>query len=536
MKNNKKSFQKGIPQRKMTFKDTLPKHANLNEITANSIGRSFIVSGIIDSVSQTSGPTLFSLTDGTGTLLLKGFSAPGERSYPEIKEEDAIQTTVQINEFNGLIEGEIKRIQKLSAQDAQEVRKKIENLERERSKPRETEFMIKSQILDKLKDRFIKAATEIRLAIIQNRPIIVRHHNDADGYSSGYALEKAILPLIEKQHSSEKAAWEFYLRAPCAAPFYEIDDSIRDTAMSLRNEAKFSNKMPLIIIADNGSSEEDLLGILQGKVHGISFVVVDHHFFEKDVISNEVLTHINPFLVGENGAEFSAGMLCSELARFINADVTEVINQIPAMAGIADRIDNPKAIDDYLKIASKKGYTKSLLADISAVIDFISAKIRFMEAREYIEILFGEPMEKQKKLVSLLAPYIKNLEKKGLEIAKTASKSEKIKDILLQTLFVEDIYPRGFYPKPGKCNGLLHDFASEKNPKVVSAGIGGDFITFRATDEANFSVHDFISHISDKLPESFVEGGGHKNAGAIKFVPMTREKVLNELKIFLKSR
>jgi len=33
----------------------------------------------------------------------------------------------------------------------------------------------------------------------------------------------------------------------------------------------------------------------------------DHHYFEKDVISDEVLIHINPFLVGETGAAYCAG-------------------------------------------------------------------------------------------------------------------------------------------------------------------------------------------------------------------------------------
>ena len=36
----------------------------------------------------------------------------------------------------------------------------------------------------------------------------IRHHNDTDGYCSGFALERAIIPLIQKQHSAPKAAWE----------------------------------------------------------------------------------------------------------------------------------------------------------------------------------------------------------------------------------------------------------------------------------------------------------------------------------------
>ena len=459
MKHQYKKFSKN------NFDRTPPKTIDIKieEVSPKLLGKTLSIKGIVESINQTGGPTLFSVSDGTGLLVLKGFEGPGIRAFPEINEGDAINSLIKLNEYKDDFEGEIVKFFKLSEDKSKEVFNFIKNIQRERAKPKEINFLIKSQILEKLKQHFIKAATEIRLAIFQNRPIIIRHHNDADGYSSGYSLERAILPLIEKQHLSSKAAWEFYTRAPCSAPFYEIDDSIRDTAKSLSNVAKFSNKMPLVIIADNGSSPEDLMAIKQGKVHGMDFIVVDHHYFDEDVISNEVLVHINPFLVGEDGSHFSAGMLCTELARFIN-DI-KGIEQIPAMAGIADRIDigNPQAVDAYLEIAKKYGYSKELLSDIATVIDFVSSKIRFMEVREYIEVLFGEPKDKQKELVSLLSPYIKKLELKGLEISKNNSKIEKIGKVSLQILDIENTFPGfGFYPKPGKCVGMLHDFVKEQ--------------------------------------------------------------------------
>jgi len=418
--------------------------------------------------------------------------------------------------------------------------KKLKILEKERAKVTPPEFLVKSPILDKLKERFVEAATQIRLAVIQDRPIIVRHHNDADGYSSGFSLERAILPLIIKQHSSVKAPWEFFLRAPSQAPFYEIDDSIRDMANSLRNVAKFSNKMPLVIIADNGSSEQDLMGIKQGKVHGADFIVVDHHGFEKDVISAEVLVHINPFLVGEDGSHYSAGMLCSELARFINPNV-ENITQIPAMAGYADRIDlgNPKVIQDYLEIAEKEGYSKELLSDISLVIDYVSAKVRFMEVREYIEVLFGEPRAKQKELVSLMAPYIRELDKKGLAIGKSNAKQEKLGSTTLQTIEIQETFPGfGFFPKPGRAVSLVHDdyLNSGKTKALVTAGLMNTAITLRATDDANFSVHEFLEILEKKLPGAFANGGGHKNAGSINFLPYKKKEVVELLREFVKGR
>ena len=318
---------------------------------------------------------------------------------------------------------------------------------------------------------------------------------------------------------------------------YELDDSIRDASHSLSNAAKFSNKMPLVVIVDTGSGEKDLLGIKQGKVHGIDFIVVDHHAFDKDLISDEVLVHINPFLVNEDGTRFSAGMLCTELARFINPDPNLNIIQIPAMAGIADRIDNPNTINAYLKLAEEKGYTKSLLTDIATVIDFISSKLRFMEAREYIEVLFGEPMKKQKALVELLAPYITDLEKKGLEIAKEAAKIEKVGNTSLQTLEIESTFARGFYPKPGKCVGLLHDYINgeKKVAKLVTLGLMNDGIIIRASADSDFSTNELVDYLQKKIPKSFVEGGGHKHAGSIRFLPNKKEEVINSIKEYIKS-
>ena len=528
--NNKKFTKKPV-------KRVEPREVQIKDIDLDS--KKVSITGKINRIVQTGGPTVFVVSDGTGSFSLKGFVGPGERAYPELDEEDVVKAVVSVGEFQGEIEGEIVKIKKVTETEHEFFLKQIREIELERAKVTAPEFLVKTTILDKLKDKFIEAATQIRLAIIQDRPIIIRHHNDADGYSSGFSLERAIIPLIEKQHNNSKAAWEFYLRAPSQAPFYEIDDSIRDTANSLRNVAKFSNKMPLIIIADNGSSEEDLMAIKQGKIHGADFIVIDHHGFDEDVISNEVLTHINPFLVGESGSEISAGMLCTELSRFINPDVQNVI-QIGAMSGYADRIDlaAPETMKKYLKLAEEEGYTKELLSDIALVIDYVSAKVRFMEVREYIEVLFGEPRDKQKELVSLMAPYIRQLDKKGLAIGMSNAKQDKVGEVVLQTIEVEETFPGfGFFPKPGRAVSLVHDeYQRTSGTKaLVTVGVMNTAMTIRATDEANFSVHDLKNYIKENEPEAFVEGGGHKNAGSLSFLPYKKKEVLKLLKEFIKK-
>lgn len=539
-KKNKGKFDKN--DRKGSFKSSFKefisyKRTDLESINSSNKDENFELVGILDQIEQTGGPTIFYLVDGTGTLALKAFDGAGVRAFPELNVGDAVIAKVTIQEYQGELEGEVDKITKINESEKTSLLQKIKEMQRKKAQVEPIDFLVKDQILDKLKDRFVKAATEVRLAIIQNRPIVIRHHNDTDGYSSGYALERAILPLIIKQHNSAKAAWEFYTRAPVNAPMYELDDSIRDTSHSLSNAAKFSNKMPLVLVVDTGSGEKDLLGIKQGRVHGIDFIVVDHHAFDKDLISAETMVHINPFLVNEDGARFSAGMLCTELARFINSDPNLNILQIPAMAGLADRSDNPSAMKEYLSLAQKKGYSKTLLAEIASVIDFVSSKLRFMEAREYIEVLFGEPMEKQKALVNLLAPYIKDLEDKGLEIAKEAAKIEKVADISLQTLEIESTYARGFYPKPGKSISTLHEYAYEtkKIAKLVTIGIMNDACTIRASAESNFSVNELVDYLNKNLPSAFVEGGGHKHAGSIRFLPSKKNDVLKSIKDYIKK-
>jgi len=270
----------------------------LRDITLRERGKRFAVSGIIEKIVQTGGPTLFMIRDHTGALTIKAFDGAGVRAYPQLTEGMGIRGMVKINEYEGELEGEAIKLSPMSADESKQFKERVDQEQRKEARPKHVEFLAKSPILDKLKDRFIQAATEIRLAIIKGRPIIVRHHNDCDGYSAGYALERAILPLIRKHHQEVKAPWEHYNRAPCAAPFYEIEDSIKDISRALSNVAKFSEVMPLIVIVDNGSSAEDLLAIKQGKVHGAEFIVVDHHFFDKDVISIlslwEKMEHISP--------------------------------------------------------------------------------------------------------------------------------------------------------------------------------------------------------------------------------------------------
>ena len=94
--DQKKSFEPRVPMRVETL--------TIAEITTESSKRIVALSGIVDRIAQTGGPTIFSVTDGTATLALKGFLKPGARAYPDIEEGDAISAEVRVDKFNGELE------------------------------------------------------------------------------------------------------------------------------------------------------------------------------------------------------------------------------------------------------------------------------------------------------------------------------------------------------------------------------------------------------------------------------------------------
>ncbi|MBU3923589.1 MAG: hypothetical protein KJ592_01615, partial [Nanoarchaeota archaeon] len=86
------------------------KQMSIDSIGSKQMKKNVVIMGLIEKVIQTGGPTIFGLADGTGNLSLKGFVAPGERAHPNIDAGDYVEAEVNIDEFNGELEGNILKI------------------------------------------------------------------------------------------------------------------------------------------------------------------------------------------------------------------------------------------------------------------------------------------------------------------------------------------------------------------------------------------------------------------------------------------
>ena len=64
---------------------------NFSELDDLDIGKSYTISCTIERIRQTSGPTVFTLNDGTGIFRATSFVKPGERAFPNLENNSFIR-------------------------------------------------------------------------------------------------------------------------------------------------------------------------------------------------------------------------------------------------------------------------------------------------------------------------------------------------------------------------------------------------------------------------------------------------------------
>jgi len=240
------------------------------------VGKLVSIKGEVIQVKQTGGPTIFTIADDSGLVFGAAFERAGVRSYPEIDSEMMVRMIGEVTLRNGQVQIEIRSLKQLWGGEAAKVKEQIEQAIDRRAEPSDAGFLVESAIMAKLKPAMLSVAKEIRRAVFKSKPIVLRHHADADGITAAMAIETAILPLI-KEVGGPDAEYYNYRRAPSKAPFYELEDVTKDLSYALEDQTRHGQKMPLVILMDNGSTEEDVPAMKHAQVYGLEMLVVDHH-------------------------------------------------------------------------------------------------------------------------------------------------------------------------------------------------------------------------------------------------------------------
>ena len=492
----------------------------------NHIGKLICIHGEILQIKQTSGPTIFTMADESGIIQGAAFEKAGMRAYPDVENGNIAQIMGDVNMRNQELQVEIKDIKLLWGEKASQVAQAIEKALDERAEPPVHPFLIESETLERLKDRLKNVAKVVRKNIFKSTPIIIRHHSDADGITAGVAMEQAILSLI-KEVSGQDGGYHNFRRTPSRAPFYEMVDITRDLVFALEDKEKFGQVMPLIMLLDNGSTYEDLSAIKMARIYGIEVIVIDHHFPDGTV--DEYLTeHINPYLVdGDYG--LTTGMMCTELARMINPEISDKIQHFPAVSAVGDRSAADER-DLYIQLVSDR-YKLEDLKDIAQALDYQSFWLKFQDGRGLInDILNLGRLDRHKQLVTHLTEQAEKANKEQIKAVLPHVKSTVLPNGTLLSVFDLEKFALKFtFPPPGRTSGEIHDRICIKNPdrKVVTLGYGPDFAVIRSRN-INLNIPRIVRELMDEVEGGGVSGGGHLVVGSIKFVEGMRTEVLQK--------
>lgn len=483
----------------------------------NYTGKLVEIRGKVTHIKVTAGPTIFTILDEDGIISAAAFEG-GERAYPEINTGDVVKVIGIVKRRDTNLQIEALEMERLLGEEAYAISRRIEDEIDRKCEPPQIEFLIESDILENLRDEMVKVAKELRKAVFESRPVIIRHHWDADGICGGVALEKALISFIEKNIGSEMK--HLVRRKISRAPFYELEDVVKDLDESLDDSEKFGDKIPIVVLVDNGSGLEDIPAIEQFLTFGADIITIDHHF-PSEKVDSYLLYHINPYKVGGN-SNYTAGVLCTEISRMI--DYVPGMEFLAAVSVVGDR--STGSVEKYIELA---GVDRDELVNTALAIEFEAFYLRFRSASQIIhEILGFGRKDRQKKLVDMLSGYAKTGIEEQVKTAMEGLKLQTLSNgVVLAAIDVENYAKRFTFPPPGKLTGEVHDRLKKKYDRLVTIGYGPDFAVIRS-EGVELDIPRFVAELSKEI-NAGIDGGGHLAVGSIKFIPAKRKDVLSKL-------
>ncbi len=500
----------------------------LSEI-GKKIGRTVLIEGEVAQIKQTSGPTIFTIVDESGTENAAAFVEAGVRAYPEVQLGDIVGIVGEVMQRNNQLQIEVASLAVLEGKDAERVRARIDQALEERAEPPDLPFLIQSDVLERLKPEMRSVAQRIRKAVFTARPIVLRHHADADGICAAVAIETAVTALMRENGDDFDAEYFLFKRAPSKAPFYEIEDITRDLDFALKDHIRYGQKMPMILLMDNGSTEEDLPSMRVAQIYNLPVMVVDHHHPD-EVVDQYLVAHVNPYHVGGDFG-ITTGMLGVEIARMVNPAVEARIRHLPAVAAVGDRSE---AIERALYLAvAAPAYSEDDCRDIALALDYEQFWLRFSDGREIVKDILNlsGDAERHRRLVRLLADEANRAIEEQIEAVMPHVEARILPNgVRLFMLDVEIHAHRFTFPPPGKTSGEVHDRLVSRYPDepVVTLGYGPDFVVLRSRG-VMMNIPQMVRELRQEIVGGGVNGGGHLVVGSIKFVEGMRNDVIESL-------
>jgi RecJ-like exonuclease len=340
--------------------------------------------------------------------------------------------------------------------------------------------------------KLMDAAKAFLRCFLSGAPVVIRFHNDGDGFSGAIALYRALADLQNRLFINERNV------------FWHINRSIAYTMESASEDLMFfstykSIEKPLMFITDFGTSPESVEAIdqIQDKCE---LIWIDHHLPYEGFQREKASHYINSWDLGGN-SNSTAGLLTCMFSQIIGSIDAELLKQA-------------SLISDYSEYADLKNIEAHKL---SLVMDFLtSGKSRYdsqgttpkqiesiINDRERFEEVFG---------------FATKLLDEALEVGLKNIKSYNSGRINVHVLDFGHVAKLGFsYPLPGRYSSKLQEHMEAlNNGSTITMIHYGNYISIRESHDISKQVK--LLSIIEKMKESgeALSGGGHSEAASIR--------------------
>lgn len=485
------------------------------------VGNVVRLEGEIIGVRQTSGPTVFELRDETGTVECAAFEEAGVRAYPDVEVDDVVALEGEVERHHGDLQVETEVLEVLTDGDRETVVGRLESAIEREARPSDVALLADHEAVAAVEDEIADAATAISRAVMEARPIVVRHGATADGYIAGAAIERAVLPLIREKHTRDDAEYHYFERRPLDGRVYDMDAATSDVTTMLEARDRHGEQIPLVLLVDAGATVESIDGYELLSLYGAEALVIDDSRADDQIIES-VDVAVAPSLADVDVSDVTSTALAANVGAHVNDDVRADLEHLPALSYWND---TPAA---YLELATEAGYDETGVSERREAVALEAYYQSYKDKRELvIDLLFGGSKGSETPHDGDLAAHVSEQFRDKLETElETARENLTVRDVngvSVAVLNTDAFTHRYNFPTTILLLDALHRSERDRvNSPYVTLGVGDDELHVRATEPVN--VRDLGDAIAEVVPNAGVTVVGGRD-GHVEFLPGERDAV-----------
>jgi len=489
-----------------TTVDQRPDQAPIEELGAR-VGDRVTIEAAVTDIRQTSGPTVFTLADATGSVECAAFETAGERAYPRVEVGDAVTLVGEVERRRGDLQVETEDLTILDGEDAAAVHDRIEAARAAKAEPDGVELLTDDPTLEAVSEDIEATAATIRRAVLAPRPVVIRHAATVDGYVAGAAIERAILPLVAEEHAADDAVYHYVDRQPLQDPYYDVSAATDDVVSMLEDADRHDEGTPLFVLVDAGSTAESADGFEFLDVYDADRVVVDGGDAEPEAVADSTTAFLT--------ADTTSTVLATAVAATVNPEMRADLEHLPAVSfwdGVPDR---------YADLAADTGRDADAVTTLREATALAAYYHNRQSKRELITDLFWEGRDD---LADYVSDQFRAKLTAELDSARPHLDAHDAEGVDVAVLDTHAFTHRFDFPPVDLVLDALHrERTEDAETPVATLAVDEDTLIYRTTAPVN--ARDLAVSVSEAAPEAGVRARGTTD-GRLRFLRGERAPVL----------